>query len=116
MQRSQCERHMIRRVFARKYGRLHALVPLINGVVVDEGGLDLHGAQETGVAGVPVVDVESDHGLFGCHVAGSSRVSDGQSDKVRAEIRLTKTPRVSRRDYEQISESRRLRSRAACSC
>lgn len=40
----------------KRKGREHALVPIINGVVVDQHGFDLDGAQETLVRDGAIVD------------------------------------------------------------
>jgi hypothetical protein len=46
------------------------LVPLVNGVVVDQDWLDLDGAQKTVVDAGTVVDIEGDERGSRGHVAG----------------------------------------------
>ena len=41
--------------------RKYALIPVVDGVVVDEDGLDLHGAEEAQVVRRAVVYVERDN-------------------------------------------------------
>ena len=49
--------------------KIDSPVPLVDGVVVDEGGLDLEGAQEALVLCRAVVDVEGDDGVLRSDVA-----------------------------------------------
>lgn len=48
----------------RRDSRAHALVPLVNRVIVYKHRLDLYSAQETEVIDGAIVYVEGDSGLF----------------------------------------------------
>ena len=49
--------------------RKHALVPVVDGVVVDEDGLDLHGAEEAQVVRRAVVHIERDDRVIFSYIA-----------------------------------------------
>ena len=51
--------------------RKHALVPVVDGVVVDEDGLDLHGAEESQVVRRAVVYIERDDRVIFSYIAES---------------------------------------------
>ena len=53
----------------RRSKGVHALVPLVDGVLVDEGRFYLDGAQETKVVDGAVVDIERNRRLFRRNVA-----------------------------------------------
>ena len=56
----------------RKGAERYSLVPLIDGVVVDESGLDLDGAEKGVLAEGAVVHAEGHDGLLRGHVAAQT--------------------------------------------
>jgi hypothetical protein len=53
--------------------KIDSLEPLVDGVVVDESGLDFEGSEEALVLCRAVVDVQDDKGVFGGNVAGGGQ-------------------------------------------
>lgn len=63
------ERRGISKLHRKNCTRRYLLVPLVDGMIMNERRLDLDRSQEPQIVDCTVVDIERDGGLFGCNIA-----------------------------------------------
>jgi len=84
-------------------GRRDILVPLINCVIMNQGGFHLDATHEPMVLICTIIDIELDRGFFRCYVAGGEGQGKIRHRRDMGPVRsqLTRIPRASRQGFGQ---------------